>query len=92
VSVGQLRRAGVTKFAISRWEKAGRLHQVHPGVYAVGHSALPIFGRLHAALLYAGPDAALSHTTAAWLWKLVDAEPTRIHVTVPGNAPSGPAR
>ena len=77
--------------AISRWASGGRLHPVHPGVYALGHSSLPIFGRLLAALLYAGPEAALSHTTAGWLWSLIDTEPTRIHLTVPGRRLSLPA-
>jgi Protein of unknown function (DUF559) len=31
-----------------------------------------------------------SHTTAAWLWRLVDAEPRRIHLTVPGRRSSLP--
>jgi hypothetical protein len=52
---------------------------------------LPLFGRLHAALLHAGPDAVLSHTTAAWLWSLIDTEPRRIHVTTPGRPSSLPA-
>lgn len=88
VSVAQLYASGVTKFAIARWVAAGRLHRVHPGVYALGHSSLPLFGRLWAALLYAGPDAAFSHTTAAWLWSLIDTEPQRIHLTVPGRPTS----
>ena len=41
-------------------------------------------------VLYAGPNALLSHTTAAWLWKIIETEPTRIHVSVPGRLPSLP--
>jgi hypothetical protein len=63
---------------------------VHPAVYALGHSALSLDGRLLAALLYGGEQAVLSHTTAAWAWSLIDVEPTRIHVTVPGRRPSLP--
>jgi hypothetical protein len=81
----------VTKFAISRWVAGGRLHRVHRGVYALGHPSLPIFGRLWAALLHAGPGAAFSHTTAGWLWALIDQEPRRIHLTVPGRCLSLPA-
>ena len=69
--------------AISRARMAGRLHRVHPGVYAVGHSALTIEGRFAAALLYLGPGAALSHATAAWWWGLLAAEPFSIQVSVP---------
>lgn len=39
---------------------------------------------------YAGPRAVLSHTTAAWVWSLIETEPTRIHVTVPGRRRSLP--
>ena len=38
---------------------------------------------LAAALLWAGPGALLSHTTAAYLWRLVDAEPKVIHISSP---------
>jgi predicted transcriptional regulator of viral defense system len=47
-------------------------------------------GRLFAALLYAGSDAVLSHTTAAWIWSLIDTEPARIHLTTPARRSSLP--
>ncbi len=47
-------------------------------------------GRLFAALLYAGPGSALSHTTAAWWWRLLEATPTTIHVTAIGRRRSLP--
>jgi very-short-patch-repair endonuclease len=84
----QLRDLGLSDTMVARWLDAGRLHRLHRQVFAVGHTALSIEGRLHAALLYAGPKAVFSHTTAAWLWRLVDAEPKRIHLTVPGRGPS----
>ena len=90
ISRRQLRDLGLTNTTIARWLDSGRLHRLHRQVFAVGHTALSIEGRLHAALLYAGPQAVLSHTTAAWLWELVDAEPMRIHLTVPGRPPSLP--
>jgi predicted transcriptional regulator of viral defense system len=97
VSRRQLRSLGVSSTTISRWIGAGRLHRIHPGVYAVGHPKLGIEGRLHAALLYAGggaspaeTTAALSHTTAAWWRRLIDREPKRIHVSVPGCRSSLP--
>lgn len=76
--------------AISRWLAAGRLHRVHPRVYALGHPALSLDGRLAAALLYGGDQAAFSHATAAWLWSLADVEPKRIHLVVPGRRRSLP--
>ncbi len=86
----QLRDHGLSDTMVARWLQAGRLHPLHRRVFAVGHTAVSIEGRLTAALLYAGPRAALSHTTAAWAWSLIDAEPTRIHLTVAGRRRSLP--
>jgi hypothetical protein len=90
LSTRQLQDAGLTRASISRWTKTGRLHRVHPRVFALGHAALSLRGRLCAALLYGGDQAVLSHTTAAWVWSLIDAEPKRIHLSVPGRRPSLP--
>jgi hypothetical protein len=90
VTAAQLQGAGLSRPAISRWTASGHLHRVHPRVYAVGHSALSLDGRLAAALLYAGSSAAFSHTTAAWLWRFIEAEPQTIHLTVPGRRHSLP--
>ena len=79
----QLEHYGVYGSAITRWLRDGRLHRIHPHVYAVGHTAISLDGRLIAALRYGGDEAVLSHTTAAWVWSLIEAEPTRIHLTVP---------
>jgi len=88
VGVAQLKRAGFTDTRITRWTQAGRLHRLHHGIYAVGHRALGVEGRLFAALLYAGPDALLSHATAAWWWMLWERTPVRIHVSAAGRRPS----
>jgi Transcriptional regulator, AbiEi antitoxin/Protein of unknown function (DUF559) len=90
VSRAQLLSAGVSDSAISRWVVSGRLHRIHPRIYALGHAALSLEGRLRAALMYAGSRAALSHTTAAWAWRLIEAEPIGIHLTVPGRRRSLP--
>ena len=50
----QLRHCGLGNRAIARWRGRGRLHVIHPGVYAYGHRSIPIEGRMVAALLYAG--------------------------------------
>jgi hypothetical protein len=75
---------------VARWLTAGRLHRLHRRVFALGHTAISIEGRLSAAILYAGEGAVLSHTTAAWVWRLIDAEPRRIHLTTPGRRRSLP--
>jgi predicted transcriptional regulator of viral defense system len=90
VSRQQLRDLGLSDTMIARWLEIGRLHHLHRQVFAIGHTAITIEGRLWAALLYAGEGAVLSHTTAAWAWQLIDAEPTRIHITVPGRRSSLP--
>lgn len=90
ISRKQLATAGVANGTIARWLSAARLHRIHPQVYALGHAALSLDGRLIAALLYGRDDAAFSHTTAAWIWSLTDSEPTRIHLTVPGRLRSLP--
>ena len=90
IARAQLERTGVGRMTISRWLQDGHLHRLYPGVYAVGHRALSIEGRLAAALLYAGPGAMLSHATAAWWWGLWEAAPSRIHVSAPGRRRSVP--
>jgi predicted transcriptional regulator of viral defense system len=85
IDCGQLRDCGVSSSTVSRWCQAGRLHVIHRGVYALGHASIPVEGGLIAALLYAGPDAFLSHATAAWWWRVLDPEPPLIHVSVPGG-------
>ena len=88
VSRVQLLDVGLSKSAIGRWAAAGRLHRVHPGVYALGHRALSTEGRLAAALFYAGPGAALSHATALWWWALKRGQPRAIHVSARGRRSS----
>jgi very-short-patch-repair endonuclease len=79
----QLERCGLSAAAISRWVASGRLHRIHPGVYAVGHKAVCTEGQLLAAVLYAGPGAALSHASAAHWWQLLPHLPNTTHVQSP---------
>jgi Transcriptional regulator, AbiEi antitoxin len=67
----QLEQCGLSTAAIPRWVASGRLHRIYPGVYAVGHRAIPLEGQLLAAVLYAGPGAAVSHASAAHWWELI---------------------
>lgn len=80
VSRSQLEDCGLSGSTISRWVAAGRLQRLYPRVYAVGHRALSLEGRLLGALLYAGPGAALSHATAASWWGLLSTELRTIDV------------
>jgi hypothetical protein len=86
----QLLNFGVGRGQIESWIARGLLIAVHPGVYALGHTRLPIEGRLVAALLYAGKGAALSHATGVWWWELTPVEPATIAVSAPGRRSSVP--
>jgi predicted transcriptional regulator of viral defense system len=59
---------GSTPGAIRHRLAIGRLHRVRPGIYAVGRRELTREGRWMAAVLACGPDAVLSHGSAAALW------------------------
>jgi very-short-patch-repair endonuclease len=83
VALNQFQSLGLSASAAKRSLRSGRLHLVLPAVYAVGHSVLSWRGKLRAALLWAGPDAVLSHMTAASLWDLLPSASTNVHITVP---------
>jgi very-short-patch-repair endonuclease len=82
IATRQLAELGLTQRAVSHRAAAGRLHRIHRGVYAVGHPVLPRYARWMAAVLAAGPDAALSHASAAALWEIRPSGATRIDVSV----------
>jgi Transcriptional regulator, AbiEi antitoxin len=64
----QLLQLGVPKRTVTRWARVGRLIRVHAGVYAVGHQQRTAIATAMAAVLACGPDAVLSHDSAAALW------------------------
>lgn len=82
VSRDQLRAAGLGRGAIDHRRRTGRLHDLHRGVYNVGHPAVSREGRWIAAVLAYGDRAALSHTSALALWELRPSSATRIDVIV----------
>jgi very-short-patch-repair endonuclease len=87
----QLLEIGLSASAIKRWLAAGHLHQLHRGVYAVGHALISQEGRWLAAVLACGPGAALSHGPAGQLLGIVARrERFALHVSVPGRSRSGP--
>jgi predicted transcriptional regulator of viral defense system len=83
VALDQLLERQYTISAIKHRIATGRLHPVRAGVYAVGRPDLGGEGEWMAAVLSCGPDAALSHGSAAALWGLAPERENRIHVTVP---------
>jgi very-short-patch-repair endonuclease len=85
VARAQLVDLGVGGRAIDHRLERGRLHRVHRGVFAVGHTVLSRHGWFMAAVLAAGPNAVLSHRSAAVLWGIRDGSPASVEVTVPRN-------
>ena len=83
ISTVQLRESGLTDQAIHRRVAKRRLIRLHLGVYAVGQLALHPRWRDHAAVLACGPEALLSHRSAADLWGIRRTSSTRIEVTAP---------
>jgi very-short-patch-repair endonuclease/predicted transcriptional regulator of viral defense system len=70
VSHDQLVGLGVHSQAIKHRVHKGRLHPIARGIYAVGRPQLTQYGKWMAAVLACGPLAALSHFSAAALWRV----------------------
>lgn len=84
---------GFDREAVRRMVRAGRLHRLYRGVYAVGHRAVSLKGKLLAAVYASGDGAVLSHHDAAWLWRLWRGTGRRsIHVTVTAKGRRGQGR
>ena len=79
----QLLALGFTRQGIEHRIRKGRLHPIHPGVYAVGRPELTQHGRWMAAILAKGPAAVLSHRSAASLYGIAKQKANAIHVAVP---------
>ncbi len=82
VTVAQLAALGFAASSIRRRVLNGTLHRVGRGVYAVGQPRLSWAGRKLAAVLATGPDAVLSHISAAQVWHLLEDRGGELHVTV----------
>src|SRR5690242_18873950 len=69
----ELRAAGLSDTGIARRVKTGELHRMYRDVYSV---APPVLlrpeARWRGAVLACGPDAALSHRSAAVFWELLE--------------------
>ncbi len=78
----QLLEFGLGEKAIYYRLRLGRLHRVHPGVYAVGHRRRAPIELAAAAVLACGGGAALSDFSAAALWGFVRGWPEQPEVSV----------
>jgi very-short-patch-repair endonuclease/predicted transcriptional regulator of viral defense system len=79
----QLIAVGYSRHAIAHRVARGRLHRLRPGVYAVGRPEITRDGEWMAAVLSCGPEAVLSHQSAAALWRIRRESERAIHVTTP---------
>jgi very-short-patch-repair endonuclease len=83
VTRAQLLDLGLTRAGISHRIRIGRLHPLHRGVFRAGTPEVSQFGRWIAAVLACGPNALLSHQSAAELWGIRSLQGGPIHVSVP---------
>jgi very-short-patch-repair endonuclease len=105
ISTRQLSEAGIDKHAVSYRVRIGRLYRIHQGVYAVGHSSLSDEARWMAAVLACGRPTpttgaevttilarwgvALSHRSAACLWRLLAPKEAPVDVSIPSEGGRG---
>lgn len=82
----QLLAIGIGSRAIDERVGRGRLHLVHRGVYAVGHTVLGPCGLWMGAVLASGAHALLSHRSAGRLWSLLSPLNLPVEVTRPGKS------
>jgi very-short-patch-repair endonuclease len=84
-SLADLLACGISRDAVTTRVATGRLHRLHRGVYAVGHTHLGFEARLLAASMACGPTAAVSHFSAAALLGFVEPDGRYPEVTVVGT-------
>jgi hypothetical protein len=86
ISVPQAVSAGMSAKTVRHQVRAGRWQVMRRGVYATFTGKATRGAELWAVLLRAGPEAVLSHQTAAELWGLLTGPALVIHVTVPHDS------
>lgn len=82
VHLDQCRAAGMSDRKVHQLVNSGRWQSPFPRVFVTFSGPIPPVTLHHAALMYAGDGAALSHETAGWLWRLCK-RPLDIHLTIP---------
>ena len=85
ITTRQLAAIGLSRAAISKRARRGRLHRLHQGVYAVGHRLLSEEARWMAAVLTCGEEAVLSHGSAAALWGLLQPRSGPVDISIPSH-------
>jgi predicted transcriptional regulator of viral defense system len=85
VSLSQLRSLGLGPSGVRRRAATGKLRRLHRGVYAIGLGRASVQATYMAAVLACGPNAALSHRSAAAHLGLRPCNRSKVDVTVPGR-------
>jgi hypothetical protein len=79
----QLLDAGISSSTIKRWRDKALLHDVHPGVYRLGHRARSTEANYVAATLAGGDGVALCGFAAAYVFEALRREPPAPEITGP---------
>jgi REase_MTES_1575/Transcriptional regulator, AbiEi antitoxin len=85
ITLAELHDCGISRHGVASRVRAGRLHRLHRGVYAVGHPRVSLRGRFRAAVLAAPDGAALSNFAAAALWTFIPWAERLVEVTIRGT-------
>jgi predicted transcriptional regulator of viral defense system len=86
VTLTQLQFLGLSRSAVAKRARDGRLTRIHRGVYAVGHGRLTLRGHWLAAVLAYGPKAVLSQRSAAALHGIRPDNRPKTDVTLPSRS------
>jgi very-short-patch-repair endonuclease len=87
LSLDELRSCGLTSKEVMSRVRNGHLHPLYRGVYAVGHANVKREGAFLAAVKACGPNAVLSHYSAAAHYGLVRWDGRYPQVTVADTTP-----
>jgi very-short-patch-repair endonuclease len=85
ITAEQLSAAGLGRGAIAHRVKARTMQRLHVNVYLLGAAPPTPMARARAAALACGPDAVVSHRSAACLFRLLPDIPGDVDVTIPGR-------
>ena len=83
ISRGQALERGMTPKQVFHAVRCGRWRRVHRGAYLTNSGKPDWHARAWAALLCAGAGAALSHSSAAYVWGLESKAPSILRIAVP---------
>lgn len=79
----QAHYAGFSKERLHYYITTGRFSSIHRGIYRLVQFPSSPYEDLFVAWLKVGPDAAISHESALYLYKLSDVLPDEVHVIMP---------